>query len=513
MAKENQTEQVTELTLVGLTDNPQLQVPLFVLFLLIYFITLTGNLGMVVLIRSSAQLQSPMYFFLSSLSLLDACYSSVVAPRTLMDLLMEKKTISVASCATQLYFFIAFGTTECFLLTAMAYDRYMAICKPLLYLSIMSHRVCMLLVAISYVLGLLHSWVHTKFTFSLPLCQPAKVNHFYCEITPVLALSCSDTRVNRSMAWENWTTVTEFVFKGFTDSLDLQFTLFVFFLLIYVTTVVGNLGVIAAVWLNSQLQTPMYFFLGHLSFLDLCCSSVVTPKMLLNFLSERKTISFAGCFLQLYFYAAFVITECYLLAVMAYDRYVAICNPLRYPILMSKKVCVSLLAGSYAIGLFNSVVFIGFALRVSFCGPNVIDHFFCDGPPLSKLACSDTSLNQMLLLAFGGFNEITTISVILISYGHILFTILRTGSTPSKRKAFGTCASHLVVVTIFYGTLIFMYLRPNSSYNLGRDKIVSIFYTVVTPMLNPFIYSLRNKEVKSALKRAVGRMIISLLKW
>ncbi|KFQ45741.1 Olfactory receptor 1020, partial [Nestor notabilis] len=305
------------------------------------------------------------------------------------------------------------------------------------------------------------------------------------------------------MAWENWTTVTEFVFKGFTDCLDLQLTLFVLFLLIYVTTVVGNLGIIAAVWLNSQLQTPMYFFLSHLSFLDLCYSSVVTPKMLLNFLSERKTISFAGCFLQLYFYAAFVVTECYLLAVMAYDRYVAICNPLRYPILMSKKVCVSLLAGTYAVGLFNSVVFVGFALRVSFCGPNVIDHFFCDGPPLSKLACSDTSLNQMLLLAFGGFNEITTISVILISYGYILFTILRTGSMPSKRKAFGTCASHLVVVTIFYGTLIFMYLRPSSSYNVGRDKIVSIFYTVVTPMLNPFIYSLRNEEVKSALKRAV----------
>uniref|UniRef100_A0A8C6IRQ6 Olfactory receptor n=1 Tax=Melopsittacus undulatus TaxID=13146 RepID=A0A8C6IRQ6_MELUD len=308
------------------------------------------------------------------------------------------------------------------------------------------------------------------------------------------------------MAWENWTTVTEFVFKGFTDCLDFQVTLFVLFLLIYVTTVIGNLGIIAAVWLDSQLQTPMYFFLGHLSFLDLCYSSVVTPKMLLSLLSERKTISFAGCFLQLYFYAAFVITECYLLAGMAYDRYVAICNPLRYPILMSKKVCVSLLAGSYAVGLFNSAIFTGFALRLSFCGPNVIDHFFCDGPPLSKLACSDTSLNQMLLFAFGGFNKVTTISVILISYGHILFTVLRTGSVLGK--AFGTCASHLMVVTIFYGTLIFMYLRPSSSYSLGRDKIVSVFYTMVTPMLNPFIYSLRNKEVKNSLKRTVGRMYL-----
>ncbi|XP_049676310.1 olfactory receptor 1020-like isoform X1 [Accipiter gentilis] len=512
MAEENQTEQVTELTLVGLTDNPRLQAPLFVLFLLIYLITLAGNLGMVVLIRSSTQLQSPMYFFLSHLSLLDAGYSSVVAPRTLMNLLIEKKTISLASCATQLFFFIAFGTTECFLLAAMAYDRYTAICNPLLYPLVMSHRLCVLLVAGSYVLGLLHSLVHTDFTFSLPFCQPAEVDHFYCAIMPVLALSCSDTRSLAVMAWENWTTVTEFVFKGFTDRLDLQVTLFVVFLLLYIITVLGNLGIIAVVWLSSQLQTPMYFFLSNLSFLDLCYSSAVTPKMLLNLSSERKTISFAGCFTQLYFYSAFVTVECYLLAVMAYDRYVAICNPLCYPVVMSQKVCVSLLAGSYVVGFFNSVVLTGFALRVSFCGPNVIDHFFCDGPPLSKLACSDICLNQMLLLVFGGFNGVTTVSVILISYGCILVTILKMGSAPGKRKAFGTCASHLVVVVIFYGTLLFMYLRPTSSYSLGRDKIVSVFYAVVTPVLNPFIYSLRNQEVKCALKGAVRRIIISLLK-
>ncbi|NXV52944.1 O1020 protein, partial [Uria aalge] len=312
------------------------------------------------------------------------------------------------------------------------------------------------------------------------------------------------------MAWENWTIVTEFVFKGFTDRPNLQVTLFAVFLLVYVTTVVGNLGVVAVVWLDPQLQTPMYFFLGNLSFLDLCYSSVVTPKMLLTLLSERKTISFAGCFVQLHFYVASVVVESYLLAVMAYDRYVAICNPLRYPIVMSHKVCVSLLAGSYVVGFFNSVMFTGFALRVSFCGPNIIDHFFCDGPPLSKLACSDMRLNQVLLFAFGGFNEVTTVSVVLISYGRILFTILRMGSGLGKHKAFGTCASHLVVVTIFYGTLLFMYLRPSSSYSLGRDKVISVFYVVVTPMLNPFIYSLRNQEMKSALKRAVGRIVISL---
>ncbi|NXJ71677.1 O1020 protein, partial [Rostratula benghalensis] len=312
------------------------------------------------------------------------------------------------------------------------------------------------------------------------------------------------------MAWENWTVVTEFVFKGLTDRPEVQVTLFVVFLLIYVTTVVGNLGIIALVCLDAHLRTPMYFFLGNLSFLDLCYSSVVTPKMLLTLSSERKTISFAGCFAQLHLYVAFLVVECYLLAVMAYDRYVAICNPLRYPVVMSQKVCVSLLAGSYGVGVFNSLLFMGFALRVSFCGPNIIDHFFCDGPPLLKLACSDTCLNQVLILAFGSFNEVTTVVVILISYCHILFTILRMGSVPGKHKAFGTCASHLVVVTIFHGTLLFMYLRPSSSYSLSRDKVISVFYAVVTPMLNPFVYSLRNQEVKSALKRAVGRIAVSL---
>ncbi|XP_061335966.1 olfactory receptor 5T17-like [Pezoporus flaviventris] len=300
MAEKNQSKQVTELTLVGLTDNPQLQAPLFILFLLIYFITLVGNLGMVVLIRSSAQLQSPMYFFLSNLPLLDACYSSVVAPRTLMNFLMEKQTISVIGCATQLYFFIAFGITECFLLAAMAYDRYMAICKPLLYLSIISHQLCMLLVASSYVLGLLHSWVHTEFAFSLPLCQPAKVNHFYCDLMPVLALSCSDTRVNRC-----------------------------------------------------------------------------------------------------------------------------------------------------------------------------------------------------LIFVLGGLVEMVTILAILVSYAFILAAVSRISSA---RKAFSTCTSHLAGVTIFHGSILGLNFRLGSGSSLSTDKVFAVFYSLVVPMLNPLIYSLRNREVKNALR-------------
>ncbi|NXC43613.1 O1020 protein, partial [Penelope pileata] len=307
------------------------------------------------------------------------------------------------------------------------------------------------------------------------------------------------------MAWENQTAVREFVFKGFTDNPSLQATLFVVFLFIYATTIVGNLGIISVVWLNSNLHTPMYFFISNLSFLDLCYSSVVTPKMLLILSAVNKTISFAGCLVQLYFYAAFVITECFLLASMAYDRYVAICQPLHYATSMSHKVCFSLLSGSYAVGFFSSVILTGSVLRGSFCGPNVINHFFCDGPPLFELACSDPSFNQVLLIASGALSEVTSTTILLLSYGHILLAILRTRSVKGKNKAFGTCASHLACVTIFHGTLLFMYLRPISSYNMDRDKVASVFYTVVTPMLNPFIYSLRNQEVKSALRRTIGR--------
>ncbi|XP_054057572.1 olfactory receptor 1102-like [Rissa tridactyla] len=305
MAVANQTEQVTELTLAGLTDDPRLKGPLFILFLLIYFITLAGNLGMVALIRSSKQLQSPMYFFLSNLSLLDACYSSVVAPRTLMNLLMEKK-ISLAGCAAQLFFFIGFGTTECFLLAVMAYDRYAAICNPLLYASIMSHRVCILLVAGSYVLGLLHSLVHTDFTFSLPFCRPAKVDDFYCELMPVLALSCSDTHVNRQ-----------------------------------------------------------------------------------------------------------------------------------------------------------------------------------------------------LVFGLGGLVEMVTILAVVVSYAFILSAVSKISSAKGRQKAFSTCTSHLAGVTIFHGSILALNFRPRPSDTLSTDKTFSVFYSLVVPMLNPLIYSLRNREVKNALRQFV----------
>ncbi|NXD17432.1 O1020 protein, partial [Nothocercus nigrocapillus] len=317
------------------------------------------------------------------------------------------------------------------------------------------------------------------------------------------------------MAVSNHTTATHFILLGLTARLELELPLFVMILLIYVMTLVGNLGIICLIRIDIQLHTPMYFFLINLSIVDLCYSSVFAPRMLVNFLVRNKTISFsasisfAGCLIQLYFYIVFAAVECYLLAAMAHDRYVAICNPLRYPVIMSKKVCVFMLSGSYVAGFSNALILVGSALKMSFCRPNIVAHFFCDGPPLIKLACSDTRLNLVLIFVFTGFNEVTTTSVVLISYGCILSTILRIRSAKGRSKAFSTCASHLAVVTIFYGTLLFMYLRPSSSYSLGRDKIISVFYVVVTPMLNPLIYSLRNKEVKDALKRAQERITAS----
>nr|XP_028594849.1 olfactory receptor 1019-like [Podarcis muralis] len=311
------------------------------------------------------------------------------------------------------------------------------------------------------------------------------------------------------MDGDNCTIVNEFILVGLTDRSELQIILFIVFLLIYIITVLGNAGIIVIVRTCSQLQTPMYFFLSNLSFLDLCYSSVVTPKMLVSFISHRKTISYSSCFTQLYFYIALATAECYLLAAMAYDRYVAVCNPLMYTVIMSERLCVLLVFASFVVGFLNATVQIGFSLTVSFGDSKVINHFFCDGPPLMKLACSDTTLNQILVFTIVGFNEVTTTSIVLISYTCIFSTIIRIRSNDSKHKAFSTCTSHLTAVSLFYGTLLFMYLRPSSSYSLEQDKIIAVVYTVLIPFVNPLIYSLRNKDVKDALIKGMERLGIS----
>ncbi|XP_036621097.1 olfactory receptor 1094-like [Trichosurus vulpecula] len=303
----------------------------------------------------------------------------------------------------------------------------------------------------------------------------------------------------------NNTEVTKFVLIGFTDQLALQVILFLLFLAIYLFTLVGNLGLVVLVVVDSRLHTPMYHFLSVLSFLDACYSSVVTPKMLVNFLAEKKTISFSGCVVQLLLFVTFGTTECFLLAAMAYDRYIAICNPLLYTAIMSPRVYVPLIIGSYVCGLSHAILHTVATFSLSFCASNVIKHFFCDIPPLLAISCSDTHVNELLLFIFVSSIEIFTILIVLVSYGFILAAILRIRSAEGRKKVFSTCGSHLTGVAIYHGTILFMYLRPTSSYSLSHDMVVSAFYTIVIPMLNPIIYSLRNKDVKEAVKKVLER--------
>ncbi|KAM4845597.1 olfactory receptor 8H1-like [Thomomys bottae] len=309
----------------------------------------------------------------------------------------------------------------------------------------------------------------------------------------------------------NDTVVPFFILMGLTDSAEMQLALSLLFLLIYLTTVLGNLGMIMVIRLDLQLHVPMYFFLTHLSFIDLNYSSVITPKTLQNLLTSTRNISFTGCFSQLFFFVLFAATECVLLSTMAYDRYVAICKPLQYPIIMSSRLCWTLLAGSYVAGLLDSSVNVICMSRLTFCHSNIIHHFFCDITPMLALSCKDTNDTELMIFILAGSTLMLSLITIAMSYVSILATILKMKSTSGKQKAFSTCASHLLVVTVFYGTMIFTYLKPKKSYSLGKDQVASVFYTIVIPILNPLIYSLRNKEVKNAFFRVMQKRVSTRL--
>ncbi|XP_030418109.1 olfactory receptor 1020-like [Gopherus evgoodei] len=310
------------------------------------------------------------------------------------------------------------------------------------------------------------------------------------------------------MAHGNHTGVSVFILLGFQDSRSLQAILFGIFLFIYSMSLAGNICMISLIRIETRLHTPMYFFLSNLSLVDITYSSTIAPKALVNFLAERKVISFTGCATQFFIHSFSVNSEALLLAVMAYDRFIAICKPLMYTLIMSRKVCVQLVAASYIYASINAIVHTGSLFNLSFCGPNIIDHFFCDISPLQKLSCSDTHMGATVHFLLAVIVILSTILVILVSYVSIIVAILRIHSNQGRRKAFSTCASHLTAVSILYGALFFMYLRPTSSNSAEYDKVVSVFYTLVIPMLNPLIYSLRNKEVKDALRKTIYQKII-----
>ncbi|KAM4862813.1 olfactory receptor 5H2-like [Urocitellus parryii] len=307
------------------------------------------------------------------------------------------------------------------------------------------------------------------------------------------------------MEKDNATLLTEFVLTGLTQQPQWKLPVFLVFLVIYLITVVGNLGLISLIWNDPQLHIPMYFFLGNLAFVEAWLSSTVTPKMLANFL-EESNISLAECMVQFFSFATSATTECFLLAAMAYDRYVAICQPLQYPVIMTNRLCLLLLVLSFVGGFLHAVLHESFLLRLTFCNSNIIHHFYCDVIPLLKISCNDPSINFLMLFIFSGSIQVFSIVTILVSYTLVLFTILKKKSEKGVRKAFSTCGAHLFSVSLYYGPLLLMYVHPASSQANDQDTL-SLFYTVIIPVLNPFIYSLRNKQVLDALTKMLKRNI------
>ncbi|KAM9646724.1 LOW QUALITY PROTEIN: uncharacterized protein ACIGJ3_015238 [Trichechus inunguis] len=619
---------VTEFILAGLTEKPELQLPLFLFFLGVYVVTVIGNLGMITLTALSSHLHTPishlhtpMYYFLSSLSFIDLCYSTVITPKMLVSFVTEKNIISYPECMTQLYFFLFFIISECHMLAVMAYDHYVAICKPLLYNITMSYQVCSWLIVEVYMMGLIGATVHTGCMLRVVFCEDKIINHYFCDLLPLLELSCSSTYISelvllclsavnivaptlailgsyasiiasilqirstegrskafstcsshilavtifygsltfmylqpsnvssmdqgnvssvfytiivpmlnpliyslrnkdakvalkkiierrlfcikpaeRIMDHRNNSSVTEFILSGLTELPELQLPLFLLFQGIYMVTVVGNLGMITLIGLSSHLHTPMYYFLSSLSFIDLCQATVITSKMLVNFVTEKNFISYTECMTQLYFFIVFAIAESHMLAAMAYDHYVAICNPLLYNVIMSYRICFRLTAGMYTLGITGSTIHTGF-MQLFFSKANVVNHYFCDLFPLLQLACSSIYINELLVLGLSAFNILTAALTIFASYSFIISSILHIRSTEGRSKAFSTCSSHISAVTIFYGSAAFMFLQPSNVSSMDQSKVSSVFYTIIVPMLNPMIYSLRNKDVKFALKK------------
>ncbi|XP_076973597.1 olfactory receptor 5K1-like [Tamandua tetradactyla] len=307
----------------------------------------------------------------------------------------------------------------------------------------------------------------------------------------------------------NHSMATEFTLIGFMDQPELKPLLFVVFFVIYLITMVGNLGLVVLIYMERRLHTPMYIFLGNLALMDSCCSCAITPKMLQNFCLEEGTISLYECMAQFYFLCLAETTDCFLLAAMAYDRYVAICSPLQYHTMMSKKLCVQMTTGAYIAGNVHSIIQVGLLFRLTFCGSHQINHFFCDVLPLYRLSCVDPYINELMIPILSGSLQTFTITTVIISYLFILFTVFKMKSKDGRGKALSTCASHFLSVSMFYGSLLFMYAKLGTVIE-EKDYIpVAVLYTLIIPLLNPFIYSLRNKEVINVVKRIMKKYCIT----
>ncbi|XP_068110953.1 olfactory receptor-like protein OLF1 [Hyperolius riggenbachi] len=305
---------------------------------------------------------------------------------------------------------------------------------------------------------------------------------------------------------QNQTLVRYFILLGLSDNPRLQVVFFTLFLLVYMATLSGNLLLITIVRLYSRLQTPMYFFLSNLSVIDICFSTTIVPKLLVNTISQDKSISFLGCAAQMYFHLAFGATECLLLPTMAYDRYNAICNPLKYTTIMNQKVCLCFAAACWIVSFLASIMHAVLTFQLPYCKSNYVNHFFCEMPPLFRLSCKDTWMNEVVMRICSVIFALFSLFLTCLSYFYILSMVVQIRCTQGQYKVFSTCASHITVVTLYYSTVMSMYMRPHSSYSPVLDWVISILYTVVIPMLNPIIYSVRNKDIREALPKAVRQI-------
>ncbi|XP_060110846.1 putative olfactory receptor 2W6 [Heteronotia binoei] len=504
MRTENITS-VTQFILVGLSNHRKTQILLFVVILLVYLLTIVGNLVIIMLIHMDSHLHTPMYYFLTHLSSLEICYVTSTVPQMLTHLLIGNGAISFTRCAAQMYIALSLGSTEGLLLGAMAYDRYLAICHPLVYVIAMGRWRQLQLVFASWAGGFLLSIMNVGCTLRLPFCGPNHINHFFCELPVVLKLACADTHVTEALLRKNLTSVKEFTLLGFTYHRKMQVLLFVVILVIYSLTLVGNGMVIVLVRADFRLHTPMYFFLTHLAGLEICYVTSTLPQALFNLLSGNRTISFIGCAVQMHLILTLGGTECVLLSAMAYDRYLAICHPLLYAIVMDRWRQLQLASFCWGVGILLATINVSCTFHHPFCGSSHVNHFVCELPAVLKLACAETRITEKVVFGTAALILLGPLSVILTSYGLILSSVLKMRTTAGRRKAFSTCASHLIVVTVFYGTVITMYMRPGLGSGSDLDKKIAIFYIVVTPLLNPIIYTLRNKDVHGAVVKVLRR--------